>query len=495
RFDLGDEVDIDLSFITLSGTEKLSVLGLPKGLKFDPVTRHITGRILGLLGEVPLEIRVTNGKTIARSTWLSFSVSPYRFAGNYAALLELPDGSPEGLLNLSISSPETFTASLLLAGQAPRPLKGTFDDTPGLDQQALVLSFPAGSKGTPLATTVTVNLEALMVSDAVSGDRDGTVSALRGFRLANSGRTPNATQSATIALRNPASADGVTLPAGVGTLSGTIDPKGVVKLLGFTGDAQALSIASRLSQTNQAILWTQPYKNKAGYLGGVVSLGTLGLPDRSASSTAPLADGLKWSKAADPSERAYPDGFPIQDLSAEVSRWIAPPTATALAESLGLDFNEVGVAYDDPIGVADLPSILRLTERLALLRIAPDGALALTKGAVAKKTGTFGGSFALPNGSGAVSGVVLQDASFGTTVGTGLVRVPLPPGPTVPKGSFQTISVEFSQDLVAAPGTPTFPAPELATLNGLTTRFDLGDEVDIDLSFITLSGTEKLSVL
>jgi hypothetical protein len=48
----------------------------------------------------------------------------------------------------------------------------------------------------------------------------------------------------------------------------------------------------------------------------------------------------------------------------------------------------------------------------------------------------------LPNGTGAVTGVLLQDNTFGTSIGRGLIRVPLPSS-VQPKGSFQTIGIEM----------------------------------------------------
>jgi hypothetical protein len=445
RFNIGDVVDLDLSFVTTTGLEKILVLGLPKGLVYNATTKHITGKITALLGEVPVEIRVMNGKVIARSTLFNMSVSPYQFLGNYAALLENPDNSPptpNGQIKVLITSPGVYSATLSLGGLPTRSAKGTFLDVPGDTQRTLPIFFAAGKGGSPPATTVNVTLNAANLSDAVTGNRiDGNTHTLRGFRLSKPGRTPAVTRQITVALTSAGTADGVAVPAGTGYFTGKVDAKGIVKMSGLTGDAQAFTASFDLSQTNQAVVLLQPYKNKSSYLGGIVTIGDLDLPSRGNSGTPPLADGLSWFKAADATEKAYPLGFPVQRLVGDTSRWITPPSSTAMGESLGLTYDEINVSYLNPLSVANLPTQFRLTAAYALLRIAPNVAI-YWKGSTSRTLGTFAGTLTLPNGAGGVNGVLLQDDTFGTSVGTGLVRVPLPTT-VLPKGSFQTIGIEL----------------------------------------------------
>ncbi|MCB1078023.1 MAG: choice-of-anchor I family protein, partial [Verrucomicrobiae bacterium] len=447
RYNLGDTVAIDLSFLNTAGAEKLAVLGLPKGLKFDPVTKQITGTIAALLGEAPVEIRVLNGKVVVRSIHFNMSVSPNQFVGSYAALSETPGGSPEpnGMIKVLITKPGTFSASLYQSGLAkPRAAKGAFTTNPGDTQLDLTINFPAGKNNNPPAAVVDVTIQAIGTSDLVTGVIDSGASDLRGFRVTKLGRNPEGTRKITMALPNTVDGDGVNVPAGTGTATGAVDAKGIVKLTGFAGDCQKLSYAGDLSQTNQIVFWVQPYKNKVSYFGGIVTIGLLGQPDRGASLDAPLADGVKWLKDADPKEKAYPAGFPVQSLMAETSRWITPPNSNALSDSLGLAFDEINVSYINPLAVANLPTMFRLSSKFKLIRIAPNVAIPWAGGAN-KANGSFSGTPTLPTGKGVVFGVLLQDASFGTRVGTGLLKVPLPVTPTTPKGSFQTIGIELGQ--------------------------------------------------
>ena len=70
-------------------------------------------------------------------------------------------------------------------------------------------------------------------------------------------------------------------------------------------------------------------------------------------------------------------------------------------------------------------------------------------GSVKKGTGAFSGSFTLPAnfsantiaGSGAVSGLLLQDGKWGATTGLGLIKVPI----SGVKGSFRTAAIVLEQ--------------------------------------------------
>ncbi|MBL9153747.1 MAG: choice-of-anchor I family protein, partial [Verrucomicrobiales bacterium] len=445
RYFIGDTVDIDLSFLSTTPGQSIVVTGLPKGLLFSTTTKRITGKILTMLGEVPVEIRKVTGKVLNGSILFNMSVSPYPFVGNYVGLLEKPDTTPEGFFKLFVTGPGVYTANVTLAGQGVRTTKGTFTDPPGSAQRTLAVTFPAGKGGVPAATTVTVVLDSAATSDAFTGNRDGVgVNTLRGFRLAKVGRRPASTRTINVALVNTVPGNGVNVPGGTGYLTGTVDVNGLVRVTGFTGDGKAVAGAFDLSQTNQTVVWMQPYLDKRSYLGGVVTIGDLGLPGRGGSGTAPLAEGIKWFKQADARELSYPAGFALQQIDPQASQWILPPTSVAMGDSLGLAFNEINVSYHNPLGVVNLPTKFRLTERFGLLRIAPNVAVPWSRGVALNKTGTFTGILTLPNGAGVVNGVLLQDASFGTQVGAGLVRVPLPLT-VVPRGSFQTIGIDLDQ--------------------------------------------------
>ena len=445
RYSLGDVVDLDLSFLTTTGAEKVSLVGLPLGLTFNATTKRLTGTIKGLLGESPVLVRVMNGKVIVRSINFHLSVAPHAFQGSYAALLETAasEPAPTGLVKITVTVTGTYTATLNLAGQAQRSAKGSFSAAQGAVTHTVNVVFPAGKNNTPPATTIQMTLPALSSSDLVTGQRDAGGETLRGFRLARPLRQPASVQKFTLAMTNTVDGNGVDVPAGTGTLTGTVDAKGVVKVAGFAGDAQAVTGSLALSQTHQAIFWSQPYKNKGSYLGGVMSFANLGLAERLESSET-LVEGLKWRKVADATEKSYPQGFAMQTLAARTSRWITPTSAQILAESLGVANDEIHLTYDNPLVIRNLPKIFRLSAKYALLRIAPNTSVGWS-GKGLPLTGAFSGSLALPTGASAVSGIFLQDAAFGSAVGAGLIRVPLPTAQAPLKGSFQTMGIHFAQ--------------------------------------------------
>ena len=68
----------------------------------------------------------------------------------------------------------------------------------------------------------------------------------------------------------------------------------------------------------------------------------------------------------------------------------------------------------------------------------PTNSVAWT-GKAGSSTGTFSGTLA----KNAVSGVLLQDATFGTEVGTGLIRIPVT---SALRGSFETAGIRLRND-------------------------------------------------
>jgi len=68
----------------------------------------------------------------------------------------------------------------------------------------------------------------------------------------------------------------------------------------------------------------------------------------------------------------------------------------------------------------------------------PTNSVAWT-GKAGSSNGTFSGTLA----KNAVSGVLLQDASFGTDVGAGLIRIPVT---SAVRGSFETAGIRLRND-------------------------------------------------
>jgi hypothetical protein len=138
-------------------------------------------------------------------------------------------------------------------------------------------------------------------------------------------------------------------------------------------------------------------------------------------------------------------------VTAASSRWDVPTNSAALEAVLGLTDSTMQVRFDGGgLGGADpvLPATWQLTSKFALVTTDPVApAPAPWKGLVKKADGAISGTLTLPAGAdniagrAATSGVLLSDESFGTTVGVGLVKVPI----SGKKGAFRTASVLIGQ--------------------------------------------------
>jgi 2',3'-cyclic-nucleotide 2'-phosphodiesterase (5'-nucleotidase family) len=440
---IGETVALNLAPLAGSGSVLRLVGTLPAGLRFDAVTGQITGQLLGLPGSYPVQIQeLVNGRIVA-TQWLNFEVAafPAGLLGGFEVLLEDGSGTPRGIIRLTVARAGQWTGSLDLAGASRRTSRGTFTLVNGA-QAAVNAVFPA-ARGIP-ATTVNLVLDAatpLVAGTYVSGTENGNG---RGFRLVDRSSSVPMTQKLTMML-DAGAQDGVAYPAGVGWARGSAGVTGSVNLSGSLGDAQTLSLGLMLSRTGQAIVWSQPYRNKSSYVGGIVSLTGLGqplpFPQRQGA-------GLRWFKAADSRELSYEAGFAAPlGVTAASSRWEVPANSAALEAALGLTASILQVAIDGAgLGGAApvLPTAWQLSSKFALVTTAPiSPAPVVWKGGVNKVDGSISGSLTLPagaanlSGQAAASGVLLSDESFGTKVGAGLARVPI----SGKQGAFRTAAV------------------------------------------------------
>ncbi|MCB1231832.1 MAG: choice-of-anchor I family protein [Verrucomicrobiae bacterium] len=433
QHNVGDTVDIDLSFLDDS-TLRIVVSGLPKGLTYDPNTGHITGTILAAGGDAGAVIKKLNGRKVVGSLPLAFSIADYPFIGTYQALIETADPLPAGEVKITVSKVGVWTGVLEVLGEkAPRRARGTFVNSQGATQQ-IVANFTNRRLGD---LGVTINLST--TSDLV----DGTVTngnTLRGFRIAKPVRNPGGTVKLSVGLFPDAPGDSTNVPAGTGYLMGTVNNKGIINLHGTLGDGQKTSTSFCLAQSNQGVLWKMPYRGLASYIGGIVDIGDLGQASRGGAPAGDPNPGIKWFKEAGIArEKSYVNGFAVQDLTGMTSRWIPVPNAQALADSLGLQFREIDAAY---VGDADpkLPTRFSLRNTYRLLPVQPITALRTVVKAN-RSTGAFKGTMLHTDGKSGVEGILLQDESFGTDVGVGLIKIPV----VGVRGAFRTVSIEMMQ--------------------------------------------------
>jgi hypothetical protein len=187
-------------------------------------------------------------------------------------------------------------------------------------------------------------------------------------------------------------------------------------------------------------------------VGGIVSLTGLGqplpFPQRQGA-------GLRWFKAADSRELSYEAGFaaPLA-VTAVSSRWDRPATAEQLVSALGLTNATLQVEIEGAglsnaaANVPVLATAFELSPRYVLVTSAPQTPAPVPwAGTVRAADGGFSGQFTLPVGASnvagrsAVSGVLVIDEASQTTVGRGLLRVPI----AGRRGAFRSAAVVLEQ--------------------------------------------------
>jgi len=439
---VGNEITFDLSkLITTGQTLKLSGK-LPSGLKFNATTGLLSGTLSGKAGTYQASVQVLQGKTVVRTIAFPITVLefPATLIGEFDFLMEDANSVPSGVCKITITGANQWSATLESSGASKkRSAKGSFILAKGSPIAPITAPFPAIKASSSVAEVpeVTVNILIDGSTPAITGTYDG--GTLRGFRLAKVGEMPPTTVPYSLVL-DAGDQDGITVPAGLGWMKGKVSNKGIGTFKGLLGDATSANITLGLSAFGQAVLWSQPYKKKTSYIGGIVTLGNLG---QTTSGEPPLTDEVWWTKTADATTLSYPNGFPGIPVTVGTSRWSAPATATALGESLGWRDNrsaEViidggGLSNEDPQATtAALPTEFTLDGKFNLITSAPGTTpLVVWKGKAVKTDGSFTGTLTLPTGfatdvpggTAAASGVLVQEERWGNITGCGLVQVPI----------------------------------------------------------------------
>jgi 2',3'-cyclic-nucleotide 2'-phosphodiesterase (5'-nucleotidase family) len=445
---VGDYVDLNLGAFAAPG-QTLKIVGrLPAGLTFNAITGRLSGVLTGTASLYDLQLLVMQGTIPLKAYNLQITVEafPARLLAGYEALLVDANGLPKGILRLTATRPSLWTGSLEVIGQGRRAGTGSFVLVPGRQRAEIQMLFKGTATVPQANVTVTINAESALVTGTFAS---GTVTGdLRGFRLASLGGSPPTIRKLNLVL-DAGVQDGVEYPAGFGWAKGSVTTKGAVSLKGQLGDTQALVLTANLGVTGQALVWTQPYKNKVdSYFGGVMPLPNLGQPEATVEQ---LVSGTWWYKAADAKELSYDAGFaaplPVTPVAAAFD---TVKTTTELETALGLTASTLnveieGAGLSSTTGVPIvLPTAFTLASNFSLTTSAPvSGPPAAWTGKVNKADGSLTGTLTLPASEGTLAGkaaasaVLLQELPSGETVGAGLIRVPVPGK----KGQFRTSSL------------------------------------------------------
>ena len=460
---VGNKVSFVLNnFLTDGETIKLGGK-IPSGLKYNATTGLLTGTISGKPGTYVASIQVLLGKTVVRTIPLTITVLefPPTLIGNFHFLMEDSGSVPIGVCKITITKANGWSATLESAGATKkRSAKGPFILAEGAPIAPITALFPAiaATSSVPGVPAVNVSISIDGSTPTITGTYNG--GTLRGFRLAKVGEFPPATVAYSLVL-DAGDHDGHDIPAGYGWMKGKVSNKGIGTFKGLLGDGTAASITLGLSAFGQAVLWSQPYKNKSSYIGGIVTLGNLG---QTTLGVAPFTDEVWWTKTADLTTLSYPNGFPGMPVIIRTSRWTAPASATALGSELGWSDNRAASVTIEGGGlsneeqqttIASLPTEFTLDDKFALITSLPvvtslpvSPPLVVWKGKVSKTDGAISGTLTLPvgfssefpSGTATASGVLVQD-QWGTLTGCGQIKVPA----AGPKGSFKTATIELGQ--------------------------------------------------
>lgn len=458
---IGDKLRLDFQRLDFPvGTTVVMTGKLPPGLRFDPVTKRLQGRLIGQPGTYKPRLQLFKGRTYVRSIAIPFKVDafPKGLAGSYEGLLETRDGAAVGLVDVKIKAPgkgplaePTWTAALDVPGSAKALMASgpvTLDPVKGSTE--LDISFPVARGEGSMAIGLQVDARSPLVEGMYAVRSLRSSGLIRGFRLAQKGPAGGEFNM----IIDQGESDGFLIPAGLGWATGSIAPSGKISITGQLGDAQSFTTSAKLSVTGQAIVWVKPYRNLNSSLGGIISVRENGMAP--ANTVEYQMPGLSWVRARDASELSYPGGFGPIHAESGIRAYSVPASAAAFSKSLGLKkdaFGSVLIAgggLPDPKGKASLPKAFFLRNNFSLVAQPLAGGTQVPwEGSVAKEQGTFSGTLDLPaspfgitGGKAAVSGIFTPGASFeGGVVGAGLVKIPV----KGEMGAYRTAAVIISR--------------------------------------------------
>jgi hypothetical protein len=333
----GFDDGVDFAGYLQTGLGKPFVRGLPPGLKFDPETGLIAGRI-GKVGVYSITFGYKSGALLwSKTVKLVVSVS---FAGSLEGLLSSgEDAELHGKVNLVITPAGQFTGDLITAiDRRPIPLRGAL--APGGIAE---VELPGGRQlGLSIASSGHESVARLFSE----GGLDPVQIAVGGLHVVGApAGSPGKALRYTAALLLPTAAtdnDARAFPLGGSRATPTLSAKGNLALRGRLAEG-TLVTANLSALSNFEYTWFSKVHGPEGYVGGMVSF-----PEDGGAGEERFAEAtgrVRWVKPVTDSvrEAVYPAGFSIV-TTLRMPRWEAPvkkPVEVTLGERLGLSDGDV----------------------------------------------------------------------------------------------------------------------------------------------------------
>ena len=321
---------------------RFTVSGLPKGLRYDPVTMRIVGRpIAGGGGSVTIKIKATNaaGTSAEVSVVIDLIALPVLAAGEYRGLVDR-NGAINGLLGngLQVTITELGGVSGRLAqGTEALGFQGVLNTTAGLSQATANISIPR--KGAvPLVVNLNVNGATGELAASVT---DGVATANATLVRCPWSRTNLTTDYAAaytgVFQLQAGQVGDVDYPQGEATLTATVSSVGVVSGAVRFADGVRTTFSVLLGGQGECALYSPGYGN-TGTLRG---FGTIASGTRFVDGTVTF---YKAAQVATSSTRSYKGGVPEHTLTLVGGEWVKPTASVLL---LGVTDSGAAVAADN----------------------------------------------------------------------------------------------------------------------------------------------------
>lgn len=327
---VGMDGKLDVTGGNPMGAHVYSAQGLPAGLKIDPVTGQIAGRIAADPGNYTFSYWSQAGtqKSDVKTGTIQISGFPVDMIGSFEVLL-LDDVTdyPSGKVELDVTDKGVFSGKLLDENGSCSPLSGVLQLGEGTSPAtARVLFLAAAGQPVP-GIDIAISTDGKITCTKKSGVRQ-VASGQANARVATgySTKTPAPWSGTyTLALDQPAWTAGS--PDGAGYASAIVAANGDLTLQGKLSDGTPLTASARAATDGTYILFLQPYGKAASYLAGTIKL----VSDSKGGYFADLANGsgMFWKKTAQPRDASYRTGFGPLEIEPLMQKWTVTKDVSA----------------------------------------------------------------------------------------------------------------------------------------------------------------------